>query len=95
MKDLVDAIESYLERQKKNHCNDRSLLENLGKIVAGYRKSDVDQMDSGVRFFQDGNRYKDVKKMVDNVDVKNVNRQMVRIIEHFRRLENYPLFKVA
>lgn len=95
MKDLVDAIESYLERQKKNHCNDRSLLENLGKIVVGYRRSEVGQMDAGVRFFQEGNRYKDVKKLVENVDVKNVNRQMVRITEHFRRLENYPIFKVA
>lgn len=95
MKDLADAVESYLERQKKNRCKDRSLLENLGKIVAGYRRSDVDQMDVGVRFFQEGNRYKDVKKMVENVDVKNVNRQMVRITEHFRRLEDYPLFKVV
>lgn len=95
MKDLADAIESYLERQKKNRCNDRSLLENLGKIVIGYRRSDVAQMDAGVRFFQEGNRYKDVKKLVENVDVKNVNRQMARITEHFRRLENYPIFRVA
>lgn len=95
MKDLADAIESYLERQKKNRCNDRSLLENLGKIVVGYRRSDVAQMDAGVRFFQEGNKYKDVKKLVENVDVKNVNRQMARITEHFRRLENYPIYRVA
>lgn len=61
MKDIADAIENYLELQKKIRCNDRSLLENLGKIVVGYRRSDVAQMDAGVRFFQEGNRYKDVR----------------------------------
>ena len=95
MKDLADAMESYLEQQKKSRCNDRNLLENLGKIVAGYRRADVDQMDAGVRFFQEVNRYKDVKKMVENVDVKNVNRQMERITKHFKRLNDYPMFKVA
>lgn len=95
MKDLTDAIESYLEREKKNHCNDRSLLENLGKIVVGYRRSDVAQMDAGVRFFQEGSKYKDVRKMVENVDMNNVNRQMKRITEHLRRLKDYPVFKVA
>lgn len=66
-------------------------MENLGKIVAGYRRSDVDQMDAGVRFFQDGKKYKEVRKIVENVDVKNVNRQMKRITEHFRRLREYPM----
>ena len=34
----------------------------------------MDQMDAGVRFFQDGKKDKEVRKIVENVDVKNVNR---------------------
>ena len=95
LKDVSDSIEDYLEKQKKSRCNDRNLLENLGKIVAGYRRSDMTQMASGIRFFQEGSRYKEVKKIVEGVDVGNVNRQMERITEHFNRMKNYPIFKVA
>ena len=52
-------------------------------------------MDEGVRFFLEGNKYKDVKKMVENVDVKNVNRQTQRITERLRKLKEYPIFKLA
>lgn len=95
LKEITDSIEAYLEKQKNNRCNDKNLLENLGKIVAGYRRPDMSQMESGIRFFQEGSRYKDVKKIVDSVDVGNVNRQMERITEHFKRMKDYPLFKVA
>lgn len=95
LNDVVEVITGFLEQKKKSKCNDRALLENLGKIVAGYRRSDVDQMDAGVRFFQEGNKYREVKKMVENVDVKNINRQMVRVTNHLRRLKGYPMFKVA
>lgn len=95
LKDVSDSIEDYLEKQKKSRCNDRNLLENLGKIVAGYRRSDMTQMESGIRFFQEGSRYKEVKKIVEGVDAGNVNRQMERITEHFKRMKNYPIFKVA
>lgn len=95
LKDVADAIDGYLEQKKKSRCSDRDLLVNLNKIVVGYRRSDVAQMDEGVRFFQDGNKYKDVKKMVENVDVKNVNRQTQRITERLRKLKEYPIFKLA
>lgn len=95
LKDVAETAETYLEQKKRSRCNDRDLLENLGKIVAGYRRSDVDQMDAGVRFFQDGRKYKEVRKIVENVDVKNVNRQMKRITEHFRRLRDYPMYKLV
>lgn len=95
LKDVAESADVYLAHKKKSKCNDRNLLENLGKIVAGYRRSDVDQMDAGVRFFQDGNKYKELKNMVENVDVKNVNRQSQRITEHLRRLKEYPMFKLA
>lgn len=94
LKSLVDKADEYLEQKKKSKCNDRDLLENLGKIVEGYRSADMKRIDAAVRFFQEGNN-KDVKKIVENVDVKNVNRQMMRITEHIRRLKDYPLFKVA
>jgi len=95
LKDVADAIDGYLEQKKKSRCSDRDLLGNLNKIVVGYRRSDVAQMDEGVRFFQEGNKYKDVKKMVENVDVKNVNRQTQRITERLRKLKEYPIFKLA
>lgn len=95
LKNVSDSIEDYLEKQKKSRGNDRNLLENLGKIVAGYRRSDMIQMESGIRFFQEGSRYKEVKKIVEGVDVGNVNRQMERITEHFNRMKNYPIFKVV
>lgn len=95
LKEVADAIDGYLNQQKKSRCNDRNLLENLGKIVTGYRRSDVDQMDAGVRFFQEGNKYKEVRKMVENVDVKNVNCQTQRITERLRKLKEYPIFKLA
>lgn len=92
---MAEAIADFLEKKKKSRCNDRVLMENLHKIVTGYRRSDIDQMDDGVRFFQDGNKYKEVRKMVENVDVKNVNRQMKRITDHFRRLKEYPMYKLV
>ena len=92
---LAETIYSYLEQKKKIKCNDRALLENLNNIVVGYYKSDMEQLEAGVRFFQEGNRYKDVKKIVDNVNVKNVNRQMERITEHIKQIKNYPIFKIA
>ena len=95
LKDVTDGIEVYLEKQKKNRCGDRNLLENLGKIVAGYRRSDMTQMESGIRFFQEGNRYKEVKKIIGDVDVNNVNKQMVRITGHLHRLKDYLIFKVG
>lgn len=95
LKDVADAIDGYLEQKKKSRCSDRDLLGNLNKIVVGYRRSDVAQMDEGVRFFQEENKYKDVKKMVENVDVKNVNRQTQRITERLRKLKEYPIFKLA
>lgn len=95
LKDVAEMAEAYLEQKKKSRCNDRDLLENLGKIVSGYRRPNLNQMDAGLRFFQDGNKYKEVRKMVENVDVKNVNRQMVRITEHFKRLKEYPMYKLA
>lgn len=95
LNDVAKSAEGYLEQKKKSKCKDRDLLENLGKIVAGYKRPDVDQMDAGVRFFQDGNKYKEVRKIVENLDVKNVNRQMMRITEHFRRLKEYPMFKLT
>lgn len=95
LKDVADAIDGYLEQKKKSRCSDRDLLGNLNKIVVGYRRSDVAQMDEGVSFFQEGNKYKDVKKMVENVDVKNVNRQTQRITERLRKLKEYPIFKLA
>ena len=95
LKDVSETVEAYLEQKKKSRCSDRDLLENLGKIVAGYRGANVDQMDAGLRFFQDGNKYKEVRKMVENVDVKNINRQMKRITDHFRRLKEFPMYKLA
>lgn len=92
---LAEAANTCLEQKKKNRCKDRNLMENLYKIVSGYRKSDLIIMDAGVRYFQDGSKYKEVKKMVENVDVKNINRQMERITEHFKRLKDYPIFKMA
>lgn len=95
LKDVADSVEAYLEKQKKGHCNDRNLLENLGKIVAGYKKSDMTQMESGIRFFQESRKYPEVKIIVKGIDVSNVNRQMQRITEHFKRMRDYPIFKVA
>lgn len=95
LRSVVDKAEKLLEQKKKSRCNDRDLLANLGKIVEGYRRPDVNQMDAGVRYFQNGNKYKEVKKIVENVDVKNVNRQTVRITDHLRRLKDYPIFKLA
>ena len=92
---VAEAIDAYLEQKKKSKCKDRDLLETLNKIVVGYRKSDLVMMEAGVRFFQEGNKYKDVKKMVENVDMKNVNRQMARLTEHFKQLKDYPIFKLA
>lgn len=92
---VAEAIDAYLEQKKKSKCNDRDLMENLNKIVVGYRKPDMAMMEAGIRFFQEGNKYKDVKKMVDNVDVNNVNRQMKRITDHFRLLKEYPMYKLA
>lgn len=95
LKDIAETVEAYLEQKKKDRGNDKNLMENLSKIVAGYRYSDVDLMHAGVRYFQEGSKYKEVKKMVENVDVKNVNRQTVRITEHLRRLKDFPIFRVA
>ena len=92
---LKKTIYDYLEQMKKSKCKDKALMENLNKIVVGYRNSDLLMMEAGVRFFQDGNKYKDVKNMVKNVDVKNVNRQMARLAEHIKRLKDYPIFKLA
>lgn len=92
---VAEAIDAYIEQKKKTKCNDRDLMENLNKIVVGYRKPDMAMMEAGVHFFQDGSKYKDVKKMVENVDVKNVNRQTQRITERLRKLEEYPIFKLA
>ena len=92
---VAEAIDSYLEQKKKSKCNDRDLMENLNKIVVGYRKPDMAMMEAGIRFFQEGNKYKEVRKIVENVDVKNVNRQMMRITEHFRRLRDYPMYKLV
>lgn len=92
---VAEAIDAYIEQKKKTKCNDRDLMENLNKIVGGYRKSDMAMMEAGVHFFQDGSKYKDVKKMVEDVDVKNVNRQTQRITEHLRKLKEYPIFKLA
>lgn len=95
LKDVTDSIEVYLEKQKKSRCCDRNLLENLGKIVVGYRRSDMTQMESGIRFFQEGKKYSEVKNIVADVDVRRVNRQMERITEHLKRMKEYPIFKVA
>ena len=95
LKDVTESVEAYLEKQKKNRCSDRNLLENLGKIVAGYRRSDMIQMESGIRFFLEGKKYSDVKNIVTGVDVGNLNRQMERITQHLKRMKEYPIFKVA
>lgn len=92
---LEKTINDYLEQKKKSKCNDNDLMENLNKIVVGYHKPDMAMMETGVRFFQAGSKYKDVKKMVENINVKNVNRQMERITEHIKRLKDYPIFKLA
>lgn len=92
---LAETIISYLEQKKKSKCSDRDLLENLNKIVTGYRKSDMAQLEAGVCFFQVNNRYKEVKKIVENVNVKNINHQMERITKHFKQIKNYLIFKVA
>lgn len=91
---VAETIDAYLEQKKKSKCRDKDLLENLNKIVIGYRKSDMAQMEAGVLFFQEGNKYKEVKQIVDNVDVKKVNNQMTRITEHFRRLRDNPIYKL-
>lgn len=95
LKDVMDNISTYLEKQKQGRCNDKNLLDNLGKIVAGYRNADITQMESGIRFFQEGKKYADVKNIVEGVDVDNVNLQMKRVTEHIRRMKEYPIFKVA
>ena len=55
----------------------------------------MEQLEAGVCYFQVNNRYKEVKKIVENVNVKNINRQMERITKHFKQIKNYPIFKVA
>lgn len=95
LKSLAETVIAYLEKKKKSNCNDRDLLENLNNIVTGYRSSNMSQLEAGVRFFQEGNKYKEVKKIVENVNVKSINHQMERIIEHFKQIKAYPIFKVA
>ena len=87
--------DEYLCQQKQEKSKDKELLTSLSMIVEGYRRSDLSQMERGIRFFQDGNKYKEVKRIIGEVDVNNVNKQMVRITEHLRRLKDYPIYKIA
>ena len=91
---VVESINKYLEKKKKSKCSNRELMENLNNIVEGYRHANMDQMESGIRFFQEGNKYNEVKKIVANIDVHKVNVQMKRITEHLERLNDYPIFKL-
>ena len=92
---LVETIDTYLENKKKSNCKDRGLMENLSMIVDGYRRSDMTKIAAGLRFFQEGNRYKDVKQIVGDFDLRSVNRQLIRISEHINRLNQYKVFKIA
>ena len=92
---IANLADNYLRLQKQSKSKDKELLAYLSMIVEGYRKPDLSQMERGIHFFQDGKKYKEVKKMIGDVDVRNVNKQMSRITEHLRRLKDYPIFKIA
>lgn len=92
---VAEAIDVYLNEKKKGKCKDRDLLENLNNIIVGYRKANMIQMEIGIHFFQKGSRYNDVKKIVADVDIHKVNRQMIRITEHLKMLKQHPVFKIS
>lgn len=92
---IAKDSEAYLIRQKNLRSTDNELLTNLNHIVEGYHSSDISRIDAGVRFFQEGHKYNEVKKIIGNVDPNNLNQQAQRVSNHIRLLKKYPIFKLA
>ena len=60
----------------------------------GHYRPDMELLNTGVKFFQDGTKYKDIKKF-GGFDISRVSKQLMRINKHLASLKNYPIFKVV
>lgn len=95
LKDICRKAEQLLKTLQVKGSKDKDLIDHLVMIVDGYYRSDMGLLNTGVKFFQEGTKYKDIKKMVGDFDTGSVSKQLMRINKHLASLKNYPIFKVA
>lgn len=92
---ICREVKKLLNVLRVKGSNDKDQIKYLEMIVDGYYMPDMELLNKGVKFFQEGTKYKDIKKIVGDFDTDSASKQLKRINKHLALLKNYPTFKLA
>lgn len=90
---VVERVKTIFEQKRRMQCKDKALMKNMSNIVSGFDRSDWGMMDEGIRFFRERSTYREVKSIVENVNVMDFNEQFSRISTFMKKLDSFPIYK--
>ncbi len=96
LKEMADKVQKKKDAFTPREHKNRALIENIDKILIGYKEINTDLITEGVSFFRDSKKYSEIKNIVEKYP--NITQEcelLLKIQKTFKSLKTYEIFKIA